>query len=56
MKTYKRFLDVPASASYLGSSDGDGCISEELADYVEAANEAAVYVDADGLSHYFDLQ
>lgn len=56
MKTYKKFSDVPVSASYLGSSDGSGCISEELADYVEAANEPACYLDADGISHFFDLQ
>lgn len=56
MKTYYRFLDVPAGASYLGSSYGDGSISEELADYVDAANEPARYLDADGISHFFDLQ
>jgi hypothetical protein len=55
MKTYTRFLDVPTRASYLGSEEGDGFMSEELADYVDAANEPARYKDAEGVSHYFDL-
>lgn len=56
MKTFRQFSDVPAGASYLGSEHGDGSISEELADYIEAANEPARYLDGDGISHFFDLQ
>jgi len=56
MKVFKRFLDVPAGASYLGSSHADGSIEEEIFDYVDAAFEPACYIDADGITHYFDLQ
>lgn len=56
MKTYTKFLDVPAGASYLGSEEGDGSMSEELADYIDAANEPARYKDGDGINHYFDLK
>ena len=56
MKTYTKFSDVPASASYIGSEHGDGSMDENLADYIDAANELAVYVDDDGIGHYFDLQ
>jgi len=56
MKTYTRFLDVPSSASYLGSDNGDGTMDENLADYVEDAFEPAVFRDSEGVRHYFDLQ
>ena len=55
MKTYTNFSDVPVSASYIGSEEGDGTMSEDLADYIDAANEPAVYTDADGIRHFFDL-
>lgn len=55
MKTYKRFLDVPTSASYIGSEETKGQISEEIADYIDAANELVCYQDEDGIKHFFDL-
>ncbi len=55
MKTFTRFLDVPAGASYLGSENGDGSLEEEIAEYVEDAFEPACYLDADGIRHFFDL-
>ena len=56
MKKYTRFADVPAGASYLGSENGDGSMDENLADYIEDANEPACYTDDDGVRHYFDLK
>jgi hypothetical protein len=56
MKTYTRFLDVPVSASYLGSEDGGGSIDENLADYISDAIEPVCYKDEDGIKHYFDIQ
>ena len=56
MKTYTKFSDVPSSASYLGSEDGGGSIDENLADYIDSANEPACYKDEEGIKHYFDLQ
>ena len=56
MKTYTKFSDVPSSASYLGSEYGGGSIDENLADYIDSANEPACYKDEEGIKHYFDLQ
>jgi hypothetical protein len=55
MKTYTKFSDVPARASYLGSEHGDGSMDENLADAIDAAFEPACYRDADKVRHYFDL-
>jgi hypothetical protein len=55
MKSYARYRDVPAGASYLGSEHGDGSMDENLADAVDAAFELACYRDAEGMRHYFDL-
>jgi hypothetical protein len=56
MKKFNKFSDVPAGASYIGSSYGDdGTLDENLADYIEDAIQPALYTDADGVTHYFDL-
>ena len=55
MKKYTRFLDVPAGASYIGSTNEDGFLDDETAEYVDAAYEAACYVDGDGVTHYYDI-
>lgn len=55
MKTYTKYSDVPARASYLGSEHGDGSMDENLADAIDAAIEPAVYRDDDNVRHYFDL-
>jgi hypothetical protein len=55
MKTYRRFIDVPMRASYIGSTNGDGSIEEEVADHVDCAWEPVCYVDDDGVKHYFDI-
>ena len=55
MKTYAKFIDVPAGASYLGSEHADGSIEEEIFDAVDAAFEPACYRDKEGVRHYFDL-
>ncbi len=56
MKVFKRFLDVPAGAAYLGSEHADGSIEEEILEHINAAFEPAFYIDGDGVKHYFDLQ
>ena len=55
MKTYTKYSDVPAGASYLGSEHGDGSMDENLADTIDAATEPAAYRDDDNVRHYFDL-
>ena len=55
MKTYSKYSDVPAGASYLGSEHGDGSMDENLADAIDAAINVACYRDSDGVRHYFDL-
>ena len=55
MKKFTKFSDVPAGASYIGSTYGDGTLDENLADYIEDAIQPASYTDADGVTHYFDL-
>ena len=55
MKTYTHYDDVPETAAYLGSENGDGSVSEALADEIDNALELARLADADGV-HYFDLR
>ena len=56
MKKFTKFSDVPAGASYIGSSYGDdGTLDENLADYIEDAIQPASYTDSEGVTHYFDL-
>lgn len=55
METFTRYDDVPETAMYLGSENGDGSMSEALADEIDNALELARLTDADGV-HYFDLR
>ena len=55
MKTYRRFIDVPMRASYIGSTNGDGSIEEETADQIDSAWEPVCYIDSEGIKHYFEI-
>jgi hypothetical protein len=46
---------LPASAAYLGSTEGPDTISEETADRIEDATAPAYIQDEDGHRHFFDL-
>jgi len=53
MKTYRDYSHVPEDARYLGSEDGDGTMSESLADAIDDAL-APIKLIEDGIAHYFD--
>lgn len=55
MKTYTRFDDLPASAVYLGSENGDGSMYEKLADDIAWSFEPVRLREPDGTYSYFDL-
>ena len=55
MKIFNSFRDVPPGASYIGSEDDDGGMTEEVADAIDAAIEPACYRDINNQGHYFDL-
>ena len=55
MKTYTRFDDLPTSAVYLGSENGDGSMYEELADAIGMALNPVRLKEPDGHVAYFDL-
>ena len=55
MKTFTEYNQLPPAAYYLGSEDGDGCMSETLADLIAEAIEPARLREAEGNYSYFDL-
>lgn len=55
MKTYTRFTDLPSTAIYLGSENGDGSMYEELADAIDQAINPVRLKEPDGHVAYFDL-
>lgn len=54
MKTYTRYSDVPKNAIYLGSENGDGTMSEGLADAIDDAIAPVELIDEHG-AHYFEV-
>jgi hypothetical protein len=55
MKTFTSFDAIPNSAIYLGSEQGDGSQTEQLADAIADAIEPVCFRDEEGAHHYFDL-
>lgn len=55
MQKYTRFIDIPPSACYLGSTGEDGCLDDDTTEHIDAAYKPAFYVDDDGVTHYFDI-
>jgi hypothetical protein len=55
MKTSTSFDAIPNNAIYLGSEQGDGSQTEQLADAIADAIEPVCFLDEDGARHYFDL-
>jgi hypothetical protein len=56
MKTYNSYAEIPTTAAYIGSENGDGSMDEFTADAIDCAIEPVCFKDDDGTRHYFDLQ
>lgn len=46
---------LPAAAAYIGSTEGPGRISEQLADLIDDTVAPAFIQDQDGTRHFFEL-
>lgn len=55
MKTYTSYDHVPPDAEYLGSEDGNGCMSEYLADLIERSINPVRLREDDGTYAYFEV-
>jgi len=55
MKTYTNFADLPSTAVYLGSLNGDGSMYEDLADAIDQALNPVRLKEPDGHIAYFEL-
>lgn len=51
----RQIKPIPDWAVYLGTSDPDGYIFEQLADRIDAATDPAFFVEDDGSKSFFDL-
>jgi hypothetical protein len=56
MKTYTAYDAIPKNAVYLGSEDGNGCMSETLADIIGQALQPVRLREDDSTYAYFDLE
>jgi hypothetical protein len=56
MKTYTTYNAIPKNAVYLGSEDGNGCMSESTADSIDQALQPVRLREDDGTYSYFDLE
>ena len=56
MKTYTDYDAIPKNAVYLGSEDGNGCMSETLADMINQALQPVRLREDDSTYAYFDLE
>lgn len=56
MKTYTTYESIPIDAEYLGSEDGNGCMSECLADLIDRAINPVVRLREDDNTYsYFEV-
>ena len=55
MKTFTEYNQLPPAAYYLGSEDGNGEMTETLADLIAEALSPARLREAEGNYSYFDL-
>ena len=56
MKTYTNYDAIPKNSVYLGSEDGNGCMSETLADMINQATQPVRLREDDSTYSYFDLE
>ena len=57
MKTYTTYADIPENNEYLGCEDGNGCMSECLADLIDRAINTVVRLREDDATYsYFEVQ
>ena len=54
MKTYNHYDDLPRSAQYIGSENGDGSMYAELREDIERAIAPVRLREPDGTYSYFE--
>lgn len=56
MKIYTSYESLPANTEYLGSEDGNGCMSENLADIIDQSINPVKLREDDNTYSYFEVQ
>lgn len=55
MRQFPNFKSLPATANYIGSTEGPDTMAEAVADAIDRAAEPVFFKDEDGTRHFFDI-